>query len=430
MLKRKVTISVLVTMLLAAPAAAQSDTVKYVPKPLDEVSEAIRELRKARQEARDSVTDAIRDRQEEQDESERKNQRWIKCDLTGITMPESPDVFQSQFHFPPTRQYWTGTCWSFSTTSFLESEVARLHGRQVRLSEMHTVYYEWLDKTRRFVNERGKSRVTAGSESNAVFRVMKTYGAVPLDVYPGYISDPRHDHEEMDDEIREFLRFVCGADQWDETQVIESVKLIMNKHMGRPPSSFEYEGKTYSPKTFLDEVLKLDFDDYVCIMSTLEFPFYTLGPFDVPDNWWFDSTYYNVPLDAWYDALKNAIKGGYTIALGGDISEAGLNGLMDAAIVPDFDIPQEYINQNSREYRMFAGSTTDDHGVHLVGYTELDGRDWFLVKESSKRGHWGRHIGYMFYRDDYVRLKMMEFAVHKDAVGELLTRFVAAQPAD
>ncbi|UCE23930.1 MAG: peptidase C1 [Candidatus Zixiibacteriota bacterium] len=396
-----------------------------MPKQLDPVSEELRKLREEREDARDSVTDAIRDRQDELEEQERLKRRWIKYDLSNLVIPESPGVFPSQFHFPPSRQYWTGTCWSFSTTSFLESEVHRLHGKKIRLSQMHTVYYEWVEKARRYVRERGESRVTAGSESNAVFRIMKMYGAVPLEAYPGYISDPRHDHDEMDDEIREFLCYVDDEDVWDEDFVLESIKLILDKHMGKVPTSFEYEGKTYTPKSFLGEVLNLNFDDYVCIMSTLEFPFYTLGPFDVPDNWWFDSSYYNVPLEEWYAAFKSAVENGYTVAIGGDISEAGLNGLQDAAIVPDYDIPQTYINQHSREYRMSQKSTTDDHGVHCVGYAEIDGRDWYLIKESSSRGHWGKHTGYMFYRDDYVRLKMMEFAVHKDAVPELLEKFAA-----
>ena len=417
-------VTVLATLLLAAACVqAQTDTVKYVPKYLDPVSEEIRKLNEDREDYRDSVTDAIEDRQEELEEYERLNRKWIKCDLSNIVMPESPDVFPPQFHFPPVRQYWTGTCWSFSTTSFLESEIYRIHGRKIRLSEMYTVYFEWLEKARRFVRERGKSSTSAGSESNAVFRIMKKYGAVPLDAYRGYIDDPRHNHDALDCEIEEYLEYVEDEDVWDEEYVAQSVALILDKHIGKPPESFEYEGKSYTPAQFLADVMKLNLDDYVAIMSTLEFPFYEPGPFDVHDNWWFDSSYYNVPLDEWYAAFKGAVTNGYTVAIGGDISEAGLNGLQDAAFIPDFDIPQDYINQSSREYRMYNEATTDDHGVHCIGYLELDGRDWYLVKESSSRGYWGKHVGYMFYRDDYVRLKMMEFAVHKDAVPELLKKF-------
>ncbi|UCG61930.1 MAG: peptidase C1 [Candidatus Zixiibacteriota bacterium] len=415
---------VLALVFMSAPVWGQTDTVKYVPKYLDPVNEELRKLSEEREDYRDSVTGAIEDRQEAREEYERLNRRWIKCDLSNIVKPESPEAFESQFHFPPVRQYWTGTCWSFSTTSFLESEIYRIQGKKIRLSEMHTVYYEWLEKARRFVRERGKSRTSPGSESNAVFRIMKKYGAVPLEAYPGYIDDPRHNHGELDDEIEEYLEYVEDEDVWDEDFVAESVALILDKHIGKPPSSFDYEGKTYTPQEFLSDVMRLNIDDYVCIMSTLEFPFYALGPFDVPDNWWYDSSYYNIPLDEWYAGFKSAVMNGYTVAIGGDISEAGLNGLEDAAYVPDFDLPQDYINQSSREYRMFNKTTTDDHGVHVIGCTEIDGRDWYLVKESSSRGHWGKHVGYMFYRDDYVRLKMMEFAVHKDAVTDLLKKFV------
>ncbi|MEW6411721.1 MAG: peptidase C1 [Candidatus Zixiibacteriota bacterium] len=414
-------------MMFAGGVAAQTDTIRYVPEYRDPANEELRKLHEVRDEVRDSLTDLVKDRQEALKDFERDNEKWIKCDLSNIVRPQSPEAFESYFHFPPVRQYWTGTCWSFSGTSFLETEVYRINGIKVKLSEMYTVYWEWVEKARRFVAERGKSSTSPGSETNGVFRTMKTYGAVPVEVYRGYIDDPRHDHEELDRQIREYLGFVKEKGLWDESLVVNSVKQILNRHLGEPPVSFEYEGATYTPKGFLDGVLKINPDDYVAIMSTLQIPFYTRGSFDVPDNWWYDSSYYNIPLDEWYAALKGAIRKGYTTAIGGDISEAGLNGEDDVAVVPDFDIPQEFINQHSREYRMYNETTTDDHGIHIVGYANFDGRDWYLVKESSSRGYWGKFDGYMFYRDDYVRLKMMEFAVHKDAVPEILEKFTAAR---
>ena len=67
--------------------------------------------------------------------------------------------------------------------------------------------------------------------------------------------------------------------------------------------------------------------------------------------------------------------------------------------------------------------TTDDHGVHVVGFTEHDGHDWFLVKDSGRSARRGKHEGYYFVRGDYIRLKVMAFAVHRDAVKDLLARF-------
>jgi len=98
-------------------------------------------------------------------------------------------------------------------------------------------------------------------------------------------------------------------------------------------------------------------------------------------------------------------------------------------VIPDFDIPQDYINQDSREFRFYNHSTGDDHGVHLVGYTKVDGRDWFLIKDSGSSGHWGKYKGYYFMRDDYVRLKMLTMTVHKDMLEDIFTKF-AANPED
>jgi len=159
------------------------------------------------------------------------------------------------------------------------------------------------------------------------------------------------------------------------------------------------------------------------VMSTLAVPFYTQGEYKVPDNWWHDASYYNVPLDEWYAAIKRAAQAGYTLAIGGDVSEPGYNGFENLAVVPSFDIPQEYIDQDARELRFVNHATEDDHGIHLVGYASVGGRDWFLIKDSARSSRWGKFEGYYFYRDDYVRLKMLTFTAPREAVADLLAKF-------
>jgi len=61
--------------------------------------------------------------------------------------------------------------------------------------------------------------------------------------------------------------------------------------------------------------------------------------------------------------------------------------------------------------------------VHLVGYTRKDGHDWFLIKDSASGSQKGKYKGYFFFRDDFVKLKMLSFMVHKDAVKEILAKF-------
>jgi bleomycin hydrolase len=152
-------------------------------------------------------------------------------------------------------------------------------------------------------------------------------------------------------------------------------------------------------------------------------PYYKQVEYEVPDNWWHNKDYYNVPLDEFMSALKNAIKNGYTMSLGGDVSEAGYLSLYGVAIVPTFDIPSEYIDESARQFRFSNKSTQDDHGLHVVGYMTKDGKDWYLIKDSGAGSRDGNNKGYYFYNEDYVKLKMMDFMVHKDAVKDLLKKF-------
>lgn len=428
---RIVALAMMVVGCVCVSALAQDDTVEYVPRYTDPELEAMRNRADSLSDIQDSITSTIRKRQKAEKEAAKKTRQELRFDVSNIAAPSSPEDFTTVFHFPPVAQYNTGTCWSFSATSFLESEVYRQTGRKIKLSEMHTVYYEYLEKARRYVRERGASWNGQGSEGNAVTRIMKQYGAVPYDVYSGLLpGEERYDHSAMSHEIADFLAFSKDHNHWNEADVLAHVRIILNRYMGEPPTSFTFEKKTYTPQEFLAKVLKLKLEDYVDVVSTLAFPFHIYGPLDVPDNWTNDSTYYNLPLDEWYGAMTNAIEQGYSVELGGDVSEPGWYGKQDLAIVPDFDIPQDRIDQNSRELRIYNHTTTDDHGLHLVGHTQIDGRDWFLLKDSGRSGRWGKYEGYYFMRDDYIRLKMLAFTVHRDLLPDILTQTEKPQPPE
>jgi hypothetical protein len=79
-----------------------------------------------------------------------------------------------------------------------------------------------------------------------------------------------------------------------------------------------------------------------------------------------------VPLDDFYACITRATARGYTLTIGGDVSEPGLYGFENAAIVPTFDIPSEYIDQDAREFRFDNRTTGDDHGIHLLAATKDD----------------------------------------------------------
>ncbi|APF20933.1 peptidase C1B bleomycin hydrolase [Caldithrix abyssi DSM 13497] len=348
--------------------------------------------------------------------------------LTGnfdkVKKPRMEDFKTQVFHFEPTHQDTTGTCWSFSTISFLESDLYRQHQIKVRLSEMFVVYWEYVEKARRFVREKGDSFFGQGSESNSAIARIKQYGIVPRQVYDGLLpGQERYNHTRMFREMKDYLNFIKEKGYWDEDIVLATIKQILNKYMGEPPLSFEYKGQTFTPVTFRDQYCKLNPDDYVEFMSTIKAPFYTKAEFEAPDNWWHSKDYRNIPLDVFYKTIKQAIKNGYSVAIGGDVSEPGRYNEGDIAIIVPWDLPQKSINQYSRELRIYNRTTTDDHSVHLVGYTHKYGHDWFLIKDSASGSQKGEYKGYFFFRDDFIKLKMLSFMVHKDAVKDLLEKF-------
>jgi len=357
-----------------------------------------------------------------------KTEKRFHLDFTGMDLPNKVSLYRQEWHNAPVSQGNTGTCWCFSTTSFFESEVNRLTGQKIKLSEMYSVYWEYVEKVKRFIRERGNSTFAEGSEANAVMRDYKTYGIVPEDIYQGLETGHKfHNHAKMFEEMHNYLQSIKASNAWNETEAVATIKEIMNHTIGEPPSTFTWNGKTITPKEFLNDVLKLKMDDYVDILSIRQEPYWQKVEYEVGDNWWHSKDYYNVPLDDYMKALHQAILNHYTVAIGGDVSEAGFDRTTQVAMIPTFDIPSAYIDENARQFRFSNGTTTDDHGIHVVGYLEKDGHTWYLIKDSGSgsrnNDQNAPEFGFYFFRDDYVMLKMMSFTVHKDAVKDILKKF-------
>ena len=353
-----------------------------------------------------------------------KDKEYLVADLSTIDHPRDIAGYNPLWHTPPIRQDTTNTCWCFCTTSFLESELHRLGRGDIKLSRMFTVYWEYVEKVRRFVQQKGESLVGEGSQPNAVINRMKQYGAVRAEDYTGLLSGQTvHNHRAMHKEITAYLDYVKKNNEWHEEQVIENVRSIMDRHIGRPPEQINVNGMLMTPQEYMKNILQLPLDDYVSVMSFKKPAFWTKGAYDVPDNWWHSEEYYNVPLDDFYAAVKNAVKNGYSLVIAGDVSEPGKYGWKDIGFIPTFDIPSDYINQDAREFRFYNKTSTDDHGMHLIGYKRYKGEDWFLIKDSASSAWKGEFDGYHFFHEDYIKLKILVFLTHKDALHDVLQKF-------
>ncbi len=342
-------------------------------------------------------------------------------DFQGTHLPGSKEEFETFWHNEPVSQGNSGMCWCYSTTSFFESEIYRTTGKKIKLSELHTVYWEYVEKARRYVQKLGNSLFAQGSMGNHIPIIWEKYGVVPAGMYTGKdAAQPFHDHSEMFSEMKAYLEHIKENKMWDEEIAINTIKKILNLYIGKPPETFKVDGREMTPKEYFKKVIRIDFDDYIDILSLLEKPYFQYVVYPVPDNWWKSDHYYNVPLDTFMLIIQNAVRHGYSIAIGGDVSEPGYYSYKEVAMVPSFDIPSEYIDENARQLRFSNQATTDDHGIHIVGYQEKAGDDWYLVKDSGSGSRNGPNPGYYFYHEDYIKLKMMDFMVHKDALKDIL----------
>lgn len=413
-------VTTLVLAMLATTAVLAQDPV-YREKPAYPVLEEIEAARKAAQAERQALVDAADERAAAAAKARKDSARSLRVDWSGIDVPAGPQAFDAIWHNPPVAQYYTGSCWAYCSISFLESEVKRLHGREVKLSEMWIVYWEYVEKARRFLAEYGHSVVAEGSQDHGTLEVCRLYGVVPAEAYAGVLTaSGRHDHTPLIEELTGYLDWVKSSGTWDIDRNLAHVRGILDRHLGAPPVEFTHGGRSYTPRSFFDEVCALEVDDYVSIVSRLNEPFGTYVLLDVRDNWRRKADYLNLPLDTWTRVVRESLQDGYTVALGGDNSEVGMDGLHDAAVIPEWDIPAKHIDQAARELRIDNGQTGDDHGVHAVGLRKHKGRQWVLVKDSNRSSRLGQYPGYYMWDLDYIRLKMLAVMVHKDRLKGLL----------
>ena len=226
---------------------------------------------------------------------------------------------------PVKDQNRSGTCWSYSTIGFLESELLRMGKGEYDLSEMFVVHHTMLDRAEYVVRMYGTAQFAPGGSAYDVIYCLKSYGMVPQDAMPGiqYGSTPADTlpvHTELDAVAGGVVDAVANSGLKKLTPVWKkALTAVYDTYLGECPATFTYNGKEYTPKSFAEE-LGLNADDYVSITSYTHHPYYTTFALEVPDNWRMDQMY-NVPLDEMMAIIDNALAEGYTLAWGADVSE-------------------------------------------------------------------------------------------------------------
>jgi bleomycin hydrolase len=335
-------------------------------------------------------------------------------------------------------QYRSSTCWSFSTLSFLESELARMGKPVVDLSEMFVVRNTYSIKGEKYVRMQGTINFGPGSEFHDAINILRLKGIVPDQVYPikGGLSKP--EQGEADNVLKAMLDEMIKVH--DGGKLSANWRAVyegaLDGYYGKLPESFDYSGKKYTPKSFAQE-MGLNADDYIEIGSYTHHPFYSKFILEVSDNWSWGEIY-NVPLNELQEITDNAINNNYTVAWASDVSEFGFSHKNGVAIVPlkdkadmnqtekdtAFDKPYEekIITQEIRQAAFDNLSTLDDHGMHIVGAVkDQNGKRYYTVKNSW--GTEGNDLGGILYVSTaYFNYKTTSILVHKKAIPAAIAK--------
>ncbi|MFA5849908.1 MAG: C1 family peptidase [Bacteroidales bacterium] len=330
---------------------------------------------------------------------------------------------------PVKNQSNTGTCWSFATTSFLESELLRMGKGEFDLSEMYTVRYNYVNRIKDNYLKAGKGNLTEGSLSHMMFKVVTEHGMVPEEIYNGISYNSKtHDHGEFN----KFINAIAPVAVESKNKSPEYEKLLnclLDIYLGKVPENFTYKGKNYTPKSFFVG-LGINLNDYVEITSFSHHPYYSQFVLDIPDNW--DSgTYYNLPLDEFIEVINYALKSGHTVCWDGDMSEKCYSDIAGIAVNAtkeelalesgkkmDFTkiYQEEEVTRESRQKGFETFVTTDDHLMHIIGMAKDQNGNIYYIAKNSWRPETNLQGGYNYLSEKYVRSKTISIMVNKIAI--------------
>ncbi len=339
---------------------------------------------------------------------------FFQCHSQALTVEELQLKPPQKILCTPVKdQSMSSTCWSFASTSQIESEMLRKGKSPLDLSEMFIARYSYIRKIYQHLKLKGSNYFTPGGQFHDVMWVIKNYGMMPDSAYSGKINGEfYHNHTDLDTTVKQFVNKLLaeGKTKPDSADIIYLNK-VLDKYLGKIPGTFVYNNKKYTAKTFAENELGVNPDDYVEITSYTHHPFYK--PFVLEDkyNWTFDQ-YYNVSIGDFSRITDSALKNNYTVGWDGDADDPGFDyseGLAYlSGVIKNF--------QKERQKAFEDHSTQLDHMMHIVGSAkDKHGNKWYYIKNS-----WGSQTnnlrGFLFMRDDYFKIKTVAIIVNKNAI--------------
>ncbi len=357
-----------------------------------------------------------------------------------------------------TDQKSSGRCWLFTGLNVIRPKVIEKYNmKEFEFSQTYGFFWDQVEKSNLFLegiistaNEPDDHRrvewllkhpIGDGGQWTGVVDIISKYGAVPASVMPESHSseNTRYMSRFLRRKLREDAMVLrqMAADGANEKKLREEkiamlgdIYRILVLCMGEPPTEFTWqyedkegnisETKTYTPKSFYEEMAGIDLTAYVMFMNDPSREYYTLYEIDYDrhmiegGNW----KYINLPADDIKEFAKNSIMANEAMYFSCDVGKQleREKGLLD---VNNFDYDELFgvdfsMDKTSRIKTFDSGSS---HGMNLVGVNVLpDGSiDKWLLENS-----WGAksgHKGFLIMTDDWFDEYMFRLVIHKDFIN-------------
>ncbi|MDO4738663.1 MAG: C1 family peptidase [Bacteroidales bacterium] len=345
----------------------------------------------------------------------------------------------------------SGTCWAFSSLGFFEAELLRMGKGEWDFAEMYLVHKTYEDRAKASVRMHGDISFSQGGSFYDAVYCMKHYGMIPQSAMPEpgtLYGDTLPNFTEFFSILEPQVAAIAKGKQKKLSPIwFKSINSTLDNYLGECPTEFTYNGKTYTPQSYMAST-GLNMDDYVSLTSFTHHPFYEQFVIEVQDNWrWALS--YNLPLDEFMEVMESGVKNGYTFAWGADVTENGFS-RDGIAVYPDLQkvkdengsdyarwfgttstssrgaytarpLPEITVTQEMRQEAYDNWETTDDHGMIIYGIAaDQNGKEYFMVKNS-----WGtnyKYNGIWYASKAFVAYKTMNILIHKDAIPKNIAK--------
>ncbi|NOY76328.1 MAG: C1 family peptidase [Calditrichaeota bacterium] len=367
-----------------------------------------------------------------------------------------------------TNQARSGRCWLFAGLNILRPVVQKkLQIKSFEFSESYPFFWDKLEKANFFLESIIKTRQKPltdrkvefllkhpfpdGGQWNFVVALVKKYGLVPKNVMPEthQSSSTGVMNQLINRKLRKDAAILRGLGQKGvslsklrerKTAMLGEVYRILAINFGVPPTQFQWrykdkDGKlsplkTYTPKSFFEQVVGTHLDDYVCLYNCPSHPYNKLFQISLDRNManYSDMTFVNLPIDSLKTYTFKSIMADEPVWFGCDVGKESYikRGIMAPSIYDYSDIYGVDFNLTKKE-RILYHDSVPTHAMVFTGVDVLNNKPVKWLVENS----WGTKAGskgFLIMFDKWFNHYVYEVVINKKYLPGSVLKILKTKP--